>query len=64
MCSSDLAWFDGQHRETFWPEVVLTFAVRDPAEHHHVPLLLSPFASSTYRAPSRFHVQHPGNVDE
>jgi 5-hydroxyisourate hydrolase len=42
-------WFAGQQRETFWPEVVLTFAVRDPSEHHHVPLLLSPFAYSTYR---------------
>ncbi|NRQ35866.1 hydroxyisourate hydrolase [Nonomuraea sp. NN258] len=35
--------------ETFYPEVVITFTVRDPAEHHHVPLLLSPFAYSTYR---------------
>jgi 5-hydroxyisourate hydrolase len=42
-------WFAGQGRETFWPEVVLSFAVRTPAEHHHVPLLLSPFAYSTYR---------------
>ena len=42
-------WFTEQGRETFWPEVVLTFAVREPAEHHHVPLLLSPFAYSTYR---------------
>jgi 5-hydroxyisourate hydrolase len=42
-------WFAGQGRETFWPEVVLTFAVREPAEHHHVPLLLSPFSYSTYR---------------
>jgi len=42
-------WFAGQGRETFWPEVVLSFAVREPAEHHHVPLLLSPFAYSTYR---------------
>lgn len=42
-------WFAGQGRETFFPEVVLTFAVREPAEHHHVPLLLSPFAYSTYR---------------
>jgi 5-hydroxyisourate hydrolase len=33
----------------FYPEVVVTFRVRDPAEHHHVPLLLSPFAYSTYR---------------
>ncbi|MBB3677247.1 hydroxyisourate hydrolase [Modestobacter versicolor] len=43
------AWAAEQGRETFWPEVVLTFAVHEPAEHHHVPLLLSPFAYSTYR---------------
>jgi 5-hydroxyisourate hydrolase len=43
------AWFDGQGRECFWPEVSLTFAVHEPTEHHHVPLLLSPFAYSTYR---------------
>ncbi|GAB3362742.1 hydroxyisourate hydrolase [Modestobacter lapidis] len=43
------AWFAGQGRETFYPEVVLTFTVREPADHHHVPLLLSPFAYSTYR---------------
>jgi 5-hydroxyisourate hydrolase len=42
-------WFAEQGRATFWPEVVLTFAVQEPAEHHHVPLLLSPFAYSTYR---------------
>ena len=29
---------------TFWP-----VTVRDPAQHHHVPLLLSPFGYSTYR---------------
>ncbi|MDT4936933.1 MAG: 5-hydroxyisourate hydrolase [Pseudonocardiales bacterium] len=33
----------------FYPEVVVTFRVTDPAERHHVPLLLSPFAYSTYR---------------
>jgi 5-hydroxyisourate hydrolase len=42
-------WFATQGRETFYPEVVLTFDVREPADHHHVPLLLSPFAYSTYR---------------
>ena len=42
-------WSAAQGRETFWPEVVLSFAVREPSEHHHVPLLLSPFAYSTYR---------------
>jgi 5-hydroxyisourate hydrolase len=42
-------WFAEQGRETFYPEVVLTFVVQEPAERHHVPLLLSPFAYSTYR---------------
>ncbi|MEV4162813.1 hydroxyisourate hydrolase [Nonomuraea dietziae] len=35
--------------QTFYPEVVITFTVADPDEHYHVPLLLSPFAYSTYR---------------
>ena len=35
--------------ETFYPVVELTFAVTDPGAHYHVPLLLSPFAFSTYR---------------
>ena len=43
------AWFAEQGRETFYPSVTLEFAVLDPAAHHHVPLLLSPFAFSTYR---------------
>ena len=42
-------WFADQGRDTFYPEVVLSFAVREPSEHHHVPLLLAPFAYSTYR---------------
>ena len=42
-------WFAEQDREAFNPEVVLTFSVQEPGEHHHVPLLLSPFAYSTYR---------------
>jgi 5-hydroxyisourate hydrolase len=42
-------WFAEQGRDVFYPEVVLTFVVQEPAEHHHVPLLLAPFAYSTYR---------------
>jgi 5-hydroxyisourate hydrolase len=41
----DIAAYDA---EAFFPEVVVTFVVRDD-RHHHVPLLLSPFAYSTYR---------------
>jgi len=29
--------------------VVIDFAVADVAQHHHVPLLVSPFGYSTYR---------------
>jgi len=35
--------------ETFYPEVAVIFRVTDPAAPHHVPLLLSPYAYSTYR---------------
>ncbi|GAA3208744.1 hydroxyisourate hydrolase [Nonomuraea helvata] len=35
--------------DTFYPEVVVTFTVADPERHYHVPLLLSPYAYSTYR---------------
>jgi 5-hydroxyisourate hydrolase len=35
--------------DCFYPEVTIAFRVTDPAAHHHVPLLLSPYAYSTYR---------------
>jgi 5-hydroxyisourate hydrolase len=34
---------------TFYPVVVIVFRVTDTAAHYHVPLLLSPYAYSTYR---------------
>ncbi len=40
-------WFAAQGVDTFYPEVDVAFRVA--AGHHHVPLLLSPFAYSTYR---------------
>lgn len=43
------AYFEGRGVDTFYPEVVVVFEVVDAAAHHHVPLLLSPFAYSTYR---------------
>jgi 5-hydroxyisourate hydrolase len=42
-------YFTATGRQGFYPEVAVTFTVTDPGEHHHVPLLLSPFAYSTYR---------------
>lgn len=42
-------WFEASGRPAFYPEVQISFELVDPAEHYHVPLLLSPFAYSTYR---------------
>jgi 5-hydroxyisourate hydrolase len=41
------AYFEGRGTASFYPEVTIAFRVS--AGHHHVPLLLSPFAYSTYR---------------
>ncbi|GAA1055253.1 5-hydroxyisourate hydrolase [Agromyces luteolus] len=43
------AYFAARGVESFYPEVVLTFHVADDGRHVHAPLLLSPFAYSTYR---------------
>lgn len=39
----------GGGHEVFFPRVEVQFALTRPEEHHHVPLLLSPFGYSTYR---------------
>jgi 5-hydroxyisourate hydrolase len=41
-------YFKASARATFYPEVEVLFEVTGP-EHYHVPILLSPFAYSTYR---------------
>jgi len=43
------AYFEACGSASFYPEVAVTFAATVPGEHCHVPLLLSPFAYSTYR---------------
>ncbi len=43
------SYFAAAGVETFYPRVVVEFDVRDPTQHYHVPLLLSPFGYSTYR---------------
>jgi 5-hydroxyisourate hydrolase len=43
------AYFAARGVDTFYPEVVLTVRVADDGRHVHAPLLLSPFAYSTYR---------------
>jgi 5-hydroxyisourate hydrolase len=41
------SYFAGRGVESFYPEVAVTFMAS--GGHYHVPLLLSPFAYSTYR---------------
>lgn len=43
------AYFADRDTPTFFPEALLTFLVDEERPHYHVPLLLSPFAYSTYR---------------
>jgi 5-hydroxyisourate hydrolase len=43
------AYFASLNTEAFYPQVQIQFIVKDPAQHYHVPLLLSPFGYSTYR---------------
>lgn len=47
------AYFAARAAATFYPEVTVAFTIPEPAAeapgHFHVPLLLSPFAYSTYR---------------
>ena len=42
-------YFAASDTNTFFPEVTITFGVVESETHYHVPLLLSPFAYSTYR---------------
>jgi 5-hydroxyisourate hydrolase len=43
------AYFAARGISAFYPEVVVVFELTDVSSHYHVPLLLSPFAYSTYR---------------
>jgi 5-hydroxyisourate hydrolase len=43
------AYFAGRGIPALYPEVTITFEVRDAGEHLHLPVLLSPYAYSTYR---------------
>jgi 5-hydroxyisourate hydrolase len=41
-------YFAARRVAAFYPEVTITFVIAEE-RHYHVPLLLSPFAYSTYR---------------
>lgn len=42
-------YFAARQTPTFYPEVLVTFAIHATDEHYHVPLLISPYGFSTYR---------------
>jgi len=42
-------YFQALGTPSFYPEVTITFEMTSGSAHYHVPLLLSPFAYSTYR---------------
>jgi len=43
------SYFAERGTASFYPEITVTFEVSSPAEHYHVPLLLSPYGYTTYR---------------
>lgn len=43
------AYFAEQQLEVFYPYVDVVFRLNSSGDHYHIPLLLSPFAYSTYR---------------
>jgi 5-hydroxyisourate hydrolase len=43
------AYFAAAGVASFFPEVSVDVEITAPDEHHHVPLLLSPFGYSTYK---------------
>lgn len=42
-------YFMLRNMDTFFPQITISFVVKDAQQHYHVPLLLSPFGYSTYR---------------
>lgn len=42
-------YFSQLNTHTFFPKVVIHFSVTDAKQHYHIPLLISPYAYSTYR---------------
>lgn len=43
------AYHERLGQQGFYPEVSIQFELRDPSQHYHVPLLISPYGFSTYR---------------
>jgi 5-hydroxyisourate hydrolase len=42
-------YFRARGVESLYPQVEVTFTVKDAAQHYHVPLLIAPHGYTTYR---------------
>jgi 5-hydroxyisourate hydrolase len=42
-------YFERNAQPVFYPRIEVMFCIAAPAEHYHLPILLSPFGYSTYR---------------
>jgi len=42
-------YFENTGRDSFYPWAEITFEVKNPSEHYHIPLLISPYSFTTYR---------------
>lgn len=42
-------YFADQKIESLYPDIEIAFTVRDPTQHHHIPLLLTANGYTTYR---------------
>jgi len=49
VCFDTAAYFAAGNRECFYPVVEITFMLKKPEEHYHIPLLLSSYSYTTYR---------------
>jgi 5-hydroxyisourate hydrolase len=43
------SYFAARGSDAFYPEIDVVVQIDEPAQHYHIPLLLSPFGYTTYR---------------
>ena len=42
-------YYDKLQLETFYPKVIIHFFIKNPQDHYHIPLLISPFSYTSYK---------------
>ncbi|KAF8743711.1 hypothetical protein AX14_001232 [Amanita brunnescens Koide BX004] len=42
-------YFHKTERDSFYPWVEISFTIKSPKDHYHIPLLISPYGFTTYR---------------